>query len=218
MWKQINKDLNNRGQFMKDWEQTEAVCRRLLELRMSLVPYLYSACAEYRDTGRPPVRALVMDYPEDATAWSVDDEYLFGASLLVAPLFTGQAKRSLYLPEGDWYDFWTHEKHVGGRAIEVAKPADQIPVFVKGETLLPLAASVECITPTTEFALTVHAFGAKPAPFVLYEDDGVTFDFEQGKLNRIELRWDGATGQVAKTGNYAGPSRYKMVQWTSAGK
>ena len=70
----------------------------------------------------------------------VDDEYLFGASLLVAPLFTGQAKRSVYQPAGDWYDFWTHAKHAGGRAIEVAKPADQIPVFVKGDTLLPLAA------------------------------------------------------------------------------
>jgi alpha-D-xyloside xylohydrolase len=57
----------------------------------------------------------------------------------------------------------------------------------------------------------------KPAPFVLYEDDGVTFDFEQGQQNRIELRWDGQTGRTTKTGNYSGPSRYKIVQWTKAG-
>ena len=218
VWKQINKDLNNRGQFMQNWEQTEAICRRLLELRMSLVPYLYSAYADYRRTGLPPVRALVMDYPEDAAAWGVDDEYLFGPSLLVAPLFTGQSKRSVYLPAGDWYDFWTHEKHLGGRKIEVTKPVDQIPVFVKGGTLLPLAAPTECVTPATEFALTNYAFGAKPAPFVLYEDDGVTFDFEKGKQNRIELRWDdGQAGHMTKTGNYSGPSRYKIVQWSKAG-
>src|ERR1019366_10099703 len=122
---------------------------------------------------------------------------------LVAPLFTGQTTRGVYLPEGDWYDFWTHEKYAGGRKIEVTKPVDQIPVFVKDGTLLPLAEPMECVSPATEFALTVHAFGAKPAPFVLYEDDGVTFNFEQGQQNRIELRWDGQTGRTTKTGNYS---------------
>ena len=217
VWKQINKDMNNRGQFMTNWEQTEAVCRRLLDLRMSLLPYLYSAYADYRNKGLPPVRAVVMDYPEDGNAWGVDDEYLFGASLLVAPLFTGQTARSVYLPEGDWYDFWTHEKYAGGRKVEVTKPLDQIPVFVKGGTLLPLAEPVECVTPATEFALTVHAFGTKPVPFVLYEDDGVTFNFEQNQQNRIELGWDGQTGHTTKTGNYRGPSRFKFVRWTKAG-
>jgi alpha-D-xyloside xylohydrolase len=218
VWKQIDKEQNNRGKFMNDWEQTEAACRRLLELRMSLIPYLYSACADYHLTGLPPVRALVMDYPDDSSARAVDDEYLFGASLLVAPLFSGQTNRSVYLPEGDWYDFWTHEKHIGGRKIVVAKPADQIPVFVKGGTLLPLAEPTEFVTPETQFALTIHVFGSQPAPFVLCEDDGVTFDFERGKQNRIELCCRGQAGQVTGSGNYSGPSRYKIVQWTKAGK
>ena len=202
---------------MENWEQTEAVCRRLLELRMSLLPYIYSAYADYRDTGLPPVRALVMDYPDDATAWGVDDEYLFGSSLLVAPIFTGQSQRSVYLPAGDWYDFWTHEKHAGGRQILVAKPVDQIPVFVKDGALLPLAKPQEYVTPATEFAVTVHAFGATPASFVLYEDDGVTFSFEKGQQNRIDLRWDGQTGHMTKACNYSGPSRYKIIEWTKAG-
>ena len=63
VWKQINKDLNNSGKFMDHWEQTEAACRKLLQMRMRLLPYLYSAYAEYHDTGVPPARALVMDYP-----------------------------------------------------------------------------------------------------------------------------------------------------------
>jgi alpha-D-xyloside xylohydrolase len=216
VWKQINKERNNRGEFMENWEETETVCRRLLELRMSLLPYLYSAFADYRETGRPPIRALAMDYPNDAGAWSVDDEYLFGASLLVAPLFTGQTKRSIYLPSGTWYDFWTHEPFTGGRTVEVEKPVDQIPVFVKGGTLLPLAEPVQYVASTTEFAVTVHVFGQQPVPFVLCEDDGATLDFENGKQNRIELRWDGRAGHAIKTGRYDGPSRYKVVRWQTA--
>ena len=120
VWKQIDKERNNQGQFMANWEQTESVCRRLLELRMSLLPYLYAAFADYRNSGSPPLRALVMDYPQDATTWGIDDEYLFGPSLLVAPLFAGQTQRQVYLPEGQWYDFWTHEKLAGGRTLRGA--------------------------------------------------------------------------------------------------
>ena len=214
VWKQIDKERNNQGQFMPNWPETEAVCRRLLELRMSLLPYLYAAFADYRDSGSPPLRALVMDYPQNPATWAVDDEYLFGPSLLVAPLFAGQTHRQVYLPEGEWYDFWTHEKLAGGRTLDVSKSVEQIPVFVKGGTLLPLAEPVECVTPATEFALTVYALGAKPASFGLCEDDGVTFDFEEGKQNRIELRWDGQTGYTTKIGDYPGPSRYKILRWS----
>jgi alpha-D-xyloside xylohydrolase len=203
---------------MDDWPKTEAACRKLLQLRMRLLPYLYSAYAEYHDLGVPPTRALVMDFPEDAAARGVDDQYLLGPSLMIAPLFTGQKKRSVYLPAGEWFDFWTGQKHAGGRKIEIEKPWEEIPVFVRANSLLPLAEPVEFVAPQTEFALTVRVYGAKPVPFVLYEDDGVTFDFEKGAQNRRELRWDGKTGSVAKTGNYAGPSRYRILAWTKAGE
>ncbi len=188
VWKQINTDLNNKGKFMDHWEQTEAACRKLLEVRMRLLPYLYAAYGEYRYTGVPPTRALVMDYPQDAAAGAVEDQYMFGPSLMVAPLFAGQTRRSVYLPKGDWYDFWTGAKYAGGRNIDIEKPVEQIPVFVKSGTLLPLAEPVEYVAPTTEFALTVRVYGAKPKPFVLYEDDGVTFDFEKGVQNRVTLK------------------------------
>ena len=142
---------------------------------------------------------------------------MFGPSLMVAPLFTGQQKRSVYLPKGDWFDFWTGRKYAGGRRIEVDNPLDEIPVFVKGGSLLPLAEPVEYVTPPTELAVTVRVYGPKPRPFVLYEDDGVTFDFERGVQNRVVLTWDGSSGSVTKTGGYHGPSRYKIVGWTQPG-
>jgi alpha-D-xyloside xylohydrolase len=124
----------------------------------------------------------------------------------------------VYLPEGDWYDFWTHAKYSGGRTIEVGKAQEEIPVFVKGNSLLPLAEPVECVKPQTEFAMTIHVYGAKPHKAILYEDDGVTCDFERGEQNRIELSWHGQTGTASKTGHYTGPSRYKIVGWAKAGE
>jgi alpha-D-xyloside xylohydrolase len=213
VWKQINKDLNNSGKFMDQWEQMEAACRKLLQMRMRLLPYLYSAYAEYNNTGVPPTRALVLDYPQDPATWAVDDQYMLGPSLMIAPLFTGQKNRTVYLPEGNWYDFWTQRKYPGRCRIEIEKSVDEIPVFVKGDSLLPLAEPVECVTPQTEFAVTIQVYGSKPRKIVLYEDDGVTFDFEKGRQNRIELSWEGQTGTMSKTGDYTGPSRYKITSW-----
>lgn len=215
-WRQIDKAKNNRGELLPNWKESEAVCRKLFELRMSLIPYLYSAFAGYRETGVPPLRALVMDYPDDAKTWKVDDEYMMGKSLLVAPLFAGKSKRSVYLPKGEWYDFWTHEKHEGSQKIEVEKGIEQIPVFVRGDSLLPLAKPIEYITPETCFEITVHVFGSRPAPFTLYEDDGVSYDFERGKQNRIGLTWEAGKGAEKKSGGYTGPARYKILAWKAA--
>jgi alpha-D-xyloside xylohydrolase len=212
-WKQINKEKNDRDEFMPDAPETTAGIRRLLELRMSLIPYLYSAFADYHFNGAPPFRAVVMDYPDDPETWSLDDEYLVGPSLLVAPLFAGEQKRSVYLPEGVWYDFWTHEKLAGHRKLEVTKDLGQIPVYVKEGSLLPLAAPVSHVAPDTVFALTVTAFGPGPASFTLYEDDGVSYDYEKGKQNRIDLKWDGKQGTATRTGSYTGPPRYKINAW-----
>ena len=90
---------------------------------------------------------------------------------------------------------------------------DEIPVFVKGDSLLPLAEPVDFVTPQTQFELTIGVYGEKPAKCFLYEDDGVTFDFEKGEQNRIELKWDGQRGAASITGNYSGPSRYKIIGW-----
>ena len=214
-WQQIDRDKSNRDELMPDREEVTAGIRRLFELRMSLIPYLYSAFGEYHNTGMPPFRALVMDYPQDSNTWQLSDQYLVGPSLMVAPLFAGQKSRSVYLPAGDWFDFWTGERLVGGRAVEITKPLDQIPVFVKSGTLLPLAKPVESVKLDTCFALTIRVYGNSPAPIALYEDDGVTYDFERGSQNRIELTWNkSAGGQSSSSGHYSGAGRYRVETWS----
>ena len=212
-WMQINREKSNRGELMAGHADVTDGIRRLFELRMSLIPYLYAAFAEYRFSGTPPVRAVVMDYPDDAATWKLDDQFLLGPSLLVAPMFAGQKARPVYLPEGSWYDFWTHQRYAGRQKIEVAKGVEQIPVFVKEGSLLPLASPVEHVDPATCFDVTVYVFGRQPAPSTLYEDDGVSYAYERGRQNRIELRWDGTSGRAVPSGGYTGPSRYKLVAW-----
>ena len=214
-WMQIGKEQNNRNEWMPDHQAVTDGVRKLLQLRMSFVPYLYSAFNEYHLKGMPPIRALVLDWPDDLRVRGIDDQYMFGSSVMVAPMFAGQKSRTVYLPPGDWYDFWTHQKHAGGQQIEVACPPEQIPLFVKSGSLLPLAKPLENISADTVFELTVYAFGAHPADFVLYEDDGVSNAFKAGGQKQMCLHWDEAGQANDRTGNYPGLPRYQVVDWTA---
>jgi len=180
---------------------------------MSLIPYLYSAFADYYYNGIPPFRALVMDYPQDENTYSLDDEYMMGRSMLIAPIFGNDTKRDIYLPDGNWYCFWTHKRYSGGQKHEVEMPPERIPVFVKEGALLPLAKPIECIKPDTCFEITILAFGSNCPDFVLYEDDGISLDFSDGKQNIVILSYTTEQGgTVDRQGNYAG-RRYSVIDW-----
>lgn len=212
-WFQVDLAKNNGDEPMPGGEQATASIRQLLELRMSLVPYLYSAFNEYRLYGTPPIRAMVLDWPNDPKVREIDDQYVFGPSILVAPMFLGQKVRPVYLPEGEWYDFWSHEKLTGRQTVQVTNSPEQIPLFVKSGNLLPLARPVENIQTNTCFEVAIHAYGVTPADFILYEDDGVSNDFLKGKQNRLRLHFAAKTHAVEKTGDYLGPTRYRIVDW-----
>jgi alpha-D-xyloside xylohydrolase len=114
-----------------------------------------------------------------------------GEDLLVAPMFAGQTQREVYLPNGVWHDFYTGNTVQGGEKITVTATLDQIPIFVKDGTLLPLAKPVQHIEPDTVFELTLHRFGKQLRDAVLFEDDGISFDHEQGKFNIVSITADG---------------------------
>ena len=216
-WKQVDTDKNNRGEFLADWPEVEASCRELLRWRMRLLPYLYSAFAKYEREGVPPIRALVMDWPADKAVRDTDDAYMFGESLLVAPMFADQTKRTVYLPAGTWYDFWTHRAYQGGRHHEIEVSEDTIPVFAKDGGIVPVAEPVEFINENTTFDLTVYTFGRHCSDFVLYEDDGVSLDYRKGTANRIELAWRaGQEPVVRRVGGYEG-ERYVVRAWRHVG-
>ncbi len=213
-WMQVDKAKNNAGEVMDNHAQVTAAVRKLFDLRMSLVPYLYAAFNEYHLHGTPVNRALVLDWPDDPNVATIDDQFMCGPSIMVAPLFSGETSRWVYLPKGAWYDFWTGEKFEGGTKINVTKPAEIAPVFVKGDTLLPLAKPIEHFRADTCYEITVRVYGDSPAATRLFEDDGVTNDFLTGHQNQLELSWKGGKGLATSSGSYTGQSRYKIVGWT----
>ena len=211
-WLQTDMEKNNRDEFLTDAAAVTDMVRRLFELRMQLLPYLYSAFARYRFEGLPVCRALVMDFPEDAHTYSLEDQWMLGDRLLVAPLMAGQFERSVYLPAGEWCCFHTRKRYAGGRAYTVAADLQTIPIFVKGSTILPLAAPVQHVAPSTVFEVTAQIWGDTPAPCVLFEDDFESYDHEHGLFNRVELTWDGSTGRIRREGAYT-HERYRVEKW-----
>lgn len=209
-WKQMNRAANNAGQFAPDWEQFEAQCRELIELRMKFIPYLHAAFVQYQREGLPPFRALVMDYPDDFQVRTISNEYLMGDSLLVAPVVAGETNRSIYLPAGDWYDFWTGEKHHGKQTIELNVPLQRIPLFVKAGTILPLAQPTLHTDDPASWKLTALVFGDGSQGAQLFEDDG---SFTP-TLTRVTLSWDkaAATGQLATAESTVKP-KYNVTEW-----
>lgn len=213
-WKQYNRQKNQKGELIENYQNLQDQCRRILELRMKFIPYIYSSFARYCFEGIPPFRALVMDYPQDANTHKVDDEYMMGDSVLVAPVISGESCRTVYLPEGNWFCFWTNKKYSGSKEYTVDVPLENIPLYIKEGSLLPLAEPLEFITKDTCFDITVVRYGDKSKSFILFEDDGFTFDFVNDKFNKIHIKWNGSEEpEVSRTGNYSGNCRYNIVGW-----
>ncbi len=212
-WQQIDADKASRDEIMPESAEATRLVRSMFQLRMSLIPYLYSAFNKYNRLGTPTVRAMVLDYPNDPELASVDDQLMFGSSMMVAPMFAGQSKRSVTFPKGDWYDFFTHEKIKGGRKIEITKKLDQLPLYVKSGTILPLASPVGHVAQGTQFELSVVAFGENPWDFTLYEDDGETYNFEKGEQNQVTLSIKNGEGSIKRSGSFKAV-RYSIKNWT----
>lgn len=146
--------------------------RELFRLRMSLLPYLYTAFYDYKTAGKPPVRALVCDYEKEWASHDCYTEWLFGDSMIVAPLIYPEKERDVWLPEGTWYDFFTGDRYEGGTHHVVT---DGIPVYVKEGTLLPLAEPIPYVKADTRFRITLRAYGdCTHSVCRLVEDDGET--------------------------------------------
>jgi alpha-D-xyloside xylohydrolase len=202
-WKQVERNANNADQLAPGWEAVEAKCRSVMELRMRLIPYLHAAFVKYRREGLPPFRALALDYPDQPLGFAVEDQYMMGESLMVAPLVGQATERPMYLPPGEWFDFWSGAKMAGGKRVTVKAPLEQIPVFVKSGTVLPLAEVSLHTEDPASWKLSAQVYGDGRSGAVLYEDDG---SFAP-QLQEVRLRWDGRSGAVE------GARRYEVVSW-----
>ncbi len=169
----------------------EPICRKYLELRYRLTPYLYSAIRETHETGLPIMRALWLHYPDDATAVARGDEYLWGRDILVAPVVEkGATERRLYLPRGHWYDFWTEEKIEGGREVSRSVDLATMPLYVRAGAIIPMGPVKQYTAEKIDGPLTLTVYPGAGATFTLYEDDGATFNYRRGEFTRMEMIWN----------------------------
>ncbi len=209
-WKQIDRKANNEGRFEEGWEKLEAQCREVIKLRMRLIPYIHAAFVKYYKLGIPPFRAMVLDYPDDVKVLNISDQFLVGDNMLVAPVVEGENVRTVYLPEGEWYHLWTHKKFAGRQEYSVDVPIDNIPVFIKSGTMLPLAKSTLYTGDPESLQLTVLVFGKQKEPYVLYEDDG-SFN---PSLSEVRFIWDNIKLKGRAERSVTGmPRQYTVTKW-----
>jgi alpha-D-xyloside xylohydrolase len=181
-------------------KQAEPILEKYLRLRYQLMPYIYSLGHSTHETGAPFMRGLFMDFPQDANITNIGDEYMFGPALLVAPITEqGATSRSVYLPGGtDWYNFWTNEKVHGGQTIVASAPIDTIPLFVRAGSILPMGEPVES-TKEQQKVATLRIYTGADSNFTLYQDDGTTYAYEEGKADLTHLHWADASGKLTFT-------------------
>jgi alpha-glucosidase/alpha-D-xyloside xylohydrolase len=175
----------------------EPICKKYLELRYRLLPYNYSLIREACDTGMPPMRALWLHYPDDAEAVKLGEEYLWGRDLLVAPVVDkGLKKRRLYLPTGTWYDWWTGAKTAGKRWLDRPVDLATLPLFVRAGAIIPLDPVRQYTGQVTTEATTLQVYRGANGQFVLYDDDGHSLDYLDGKGSWTTISWDDAKRQL----------------------
>jgi alpha-glucosidase/alpha-D-xyloside xylohydrolase len=176
----------------------EPICRKYLELRYRLMPYIYTAAKETCETGMPMIRALWLHYPDDPRAIERGDEYLFGRDLVVAPVVDkGATSRALYLPRGTWFDFWTNERQEGGRELVRKVDLGDTPLYVRAGAVLPMGPPRQYTDEVVAGPLTMMVFPGASGVSSLYEDDGESFDFRNGEFMRIEMQWEDATRKLS---------------------
>ena len=175
----------------------ESICRKYLELRYKLMPYLYTAVREACDTGLPVMRAAWLHYHDDPAAVLRSDQYLWGRDILVAPVTEKGAKeRRLYLPRGTWFDFWTGDRLEGGREISRQVDLATMPIFVRAGAIIPMDPVRQYTDEKVEGPLTLWVYPGTDGEFVLYEDDGRSLNYRRGQSTRLLIRWQDQTRRV----------------------
>jgi alpha-glucosidase (family GH31 glycosyl hydrolase) len=204
----------------KLWTHPEAVgpIRDAIVLRLRLLPYWYTAFAQYRFQGTPVVRAMPLVPGFEAGA-EAKDQYMVGDALLVAPIAPGARSRKVALPAGKWYDFYTGALAGEGQTVAVTPPLERIPVFVRDGGLVPLIGERQWAPAADEVVpLEVRHYGEQPGALALYDDDGETFDYERGEHSWTRLsvdrgaggRWEGRLTPDPHGRRW----RYADVRWT----
>jgi alpha-glucosidase len=174
-------------------EEVEEIARNAIRLRYRLLPYIYATFYESSRSGLPVVRTLAVDFPHDAMIYekAFQHQFFFGENLLVAPLPAASDRCEVYLPAGEWYDFFTDGRYDGPRRVVVAAPRGYLPMFVRAGAVIPMQLPAAHTSQPPLGPLELHLYrGTRIVHFNFYEDDGLTDAHRQGAylLRQITLK------------------------------
>jgi alpha-glucosidase/alpha-D-xyloside xylohydrolase len=169
----------------------EPIAKRYAELRYQLLPYTYTLAWEARSTGMPLMRATWLHYPNDARAASLGTQFLWGRDLLIAPVFEkGATSRDVYLPVGDWYDWWTNAKQTGGRTVRREVDLGTMPIYVRAGAIIPVDPVRQYTAEPVAEPTTLRVYAGADGRFTLYADDGISQEYLQGRGSWTRLSWN----------------------------
>ncbi|HEV8141039.1 MAG TPA: glycoside hydrolase family 31 protein [Pyrinomonadaceae bacterium] len=193
----------------------EDIIRKYLKLRYQMLPFLYTTLEEAHRTGVPLFRPLLLNYQDDASTYNLDDEFMIGDDLLVAPIVKPDVtSRLVYLPKGIWYDFWTNKKYEGGTMVRADAPLETVPMFVRGGTIIPFGPEMKYVgeKPFDPITFSIYPDENGSAAGTLYEDDGASPAYERGVFRRTMISVTRRAGRYVADvgvpeGNYNPPER-----------
>jgi len=180
-------------EFWKYGDEVVSIANRYLNFRYRMLPYIYSESAAITFRGSTLMRPFVMDFAQDEKAMECKYSYLFGPSLLVAPVVEPDVTSlPVYLPKPTqgWYDFWTGKKYKGGETVDVPVSVEKIPLFVKVGSIIPLGEPKQHTEENPDDTWEIRIYPGADAHYTIYEDEGTNYNYEQGKYSTYDLSWD----------------------------
>ncbi|HTM92182.1 MAG TPA: TIM-barrel domain-containing protein, partial [Flavisolibacter sp.] len=168
------------------------------KLRYRLLPYIYSLAGDAYHNNGTIMRGLVMGFPGDTVASNLNDEYLFGPSLLINPVCNyKQRSRGVYLPRGaGWYDLYNGDFFDGGKTINAVASYERMPVFVKAGSILPFGPDLQYTSEKPADVITLYVYDGADGSFNLYEDEGTNYNYEKGAFATIPISYNDATNTL----------------------
>ena len=230
-------------QFGQKGEPVYDAIEKTIRLRYRLIPYLYSTAWQVTSNNDSYMRPLFADFAADKKVWNMTDEFMFGRSILAAPIvdpqyteekvirtnaMTGWDRRKesgdrsqesvvnwqetktavKYLPKGAmWYDFWTNQKYQGGKSVTLTTTFDRVPMFVRAGSILPLGPEMQYVGEKTWDNLEIRVYPGADASFMLYEDEGDSYNYEKGVCTTINFTWNDKARKLtigARKGEFPG--------------
>jgi alpha-D-xyloside xylohydrolase len=205
----------------------DALCAAV-SLRYRLMPYIYSLAGAAWYDDATIIRFLSFDFPNDKQTLSIGGQYMFGPSLMVCPVTEPMSygvgstainnsarKRRVYLPEGsDWYDFWTNEVHAGGQWLDFDADIAKIPLFVKAGAIIPMREPAAYADANPDAPVTVRVYPGRSGTFMLYDDSGDGYAYEQGEYKLVKLSWDNGEEKLTYETVHEHPGfqpRYELI-------